>query len=110
MPMPVFMLITADKMPFKEYKYCTGCSCKDQNHGAIHTSVADDTGRGGVRPGWEILYNHYANVKGLGSGYKYAKQLSDKMRPEGGTGDSRYGGNSGAFDQLGWGTLMMYRQ
>ncbi|NDV83662.1 alginate lyase family protein [Bacteroides sp. 51] len=103
-------LITADKMPFDEYKYCTGCSCTDKNHGAIHTSVADDTGRGGVRPGWEILYNHYAKVKGLSSGYKYAKQLADKMRPEGGSGDGRYGGNSGAFDQLGWGTLMMYRE
>ena len=103
-------LVAHDKMPFNEYKYCTGCTCRDQNHGAIHTSVANDTGRGGVRPGWEILYNHYAKIKGLGSGFKYAKQLADKMRPEGGSGDSRYGGNSGAFDQLGWNTLMMYRE
>lgn len=103
-------LITANKMPFKEYLYCTGCSCKDQNHGATQSVIADDTSRGGVRPGWEILYNHYAKVKGVGSGYKYVKQISDKIRPEGGAGDSRYGTNSGAFDQLGWGTLMMYRE
>lgn len=103
-------LIAASKMPFKEYKYCINCGCRDTNHGATHISVADDTGRGGVRPGWEILYNHYAKVKGLSSGYKYAKQMADKMRPEGGSGDSRYGGNSGAFDQLGWGTLMLYRE
>lgn len=103
-------LITADKMPFNQYKYCTGCSCRDQNHGATHTSVADDTGRGTARPGWEILYNHYAKVKGLGNGFKYAEQFSNKMRPEGGSGDTRYGSNSGAFDQLGWGTLMMYRE
>ena len=70
----------------------------------------EQSGHGEVRPGWEILYNHYARTKGLGSGYKYAKQLADKMRPEGGSGDARYGANSGAFDQLGWGTLMLYQE
>lgn len=103
-------LITADKMPFNEYKYCIDCSCKDKNHGAIHKSVADDAGRGTPRPGWEILYNHYAKVKGLSSGYTYSEKFASKLRPEGGTGDDRYGSNSGAFDQLGWGTLMMYRK
>lgn len=103
-------LITADKMPFNKYEYCVNCACTNKTHGATHTGVADDTGRGGIRPGWEILYNHYAKVKGISSGYKYAKQMADKMRPEGGVGDSRYGSNSGAFDQLGWGTLMMYRE
>ncbi len=102
--------VAADKMPFKEYKYCVDCTCKDKNHAATHTKVADDTGRGGPRPGWEILYTHYAKVKKLGSGYSYAKLFADKMRPEGGSGDSRYGSNSGAFDQLGWGTLMLYRE
>ena len=93
------------------YKYCVDCSCSNKSHGVTHTSVADDTGRGSLRPGWEILYNHYAKVKNLGSGYKYAKQAADKMRPEcGADGTSRYGTNSGAFDQLGWGTLMMYRE
>ena len=72
--------------------------------------MAVDAGRGSCRPGWEIYYNHYAKVLGLSSGYKYAKQFADKMRPEAGTGDTdRYGDNSGAFDQLGWGTLMLYR-
>lgn len=102
-------LITADKMPFNEYRYCMGCSCRDQNHGALHSAVADDDGRGNFRPGWEILYNHYAKIKGLSSGYIYAEQFARKIRPEGGSGDSRYGSNSGAFDQLGWGTLMLYR-
>ncbi len=103
-------VITTEEIPFNEYKYCIDCTCKDKTHGAIHSSVANDAGRGAVRPGWEILYNHYAKIKGLGSGYTYSKQLADKMRPEGGSGDSRYGSNSGAFDQLGWGTLMMYRE
>ena len=102
-------LVNASNMPFNKYVYCTGCTCRDKNHGATHTALADDSGRGAVRPGWEIYYNHYAKVKGLSAGYMYAKQMADKMRPECGPGDSRYGSNSGAFDQLGWGTLMLYR-
>ncbi len=102
-------LVNASNMPFNKYVYCTGCTCRAQNHGATHTALADDSGRGAVRPGWEIYYNHYAKVKGLSAGYMYVKQMADKMRPECGPGDSRYGSNSGAFDQLGWGTLMLYR-
>ena len=102
-------IIAAADMPFSRYEYCIGCSCTNKTHGKIQTSLADDAGRGGVRPGWEIFYNHYAKVKGLSSGYIYVKQMADKMRPECGPGDNRYGNNSGAFDQLGWGTLMLYR-
>ena len=104
-------LLTKQQMPFNPYKYCIDCACSDKNHGTTHTSVADDTGRGSLRPGWEIYYNHYAKIKKVSSGYKYAKQAADKMRPEAGAdGSSRYGTNSGAFDQLGWGTLMLYRE
>lgn len=105
-------LVKASQMPFDEYKYCVNCSCSNSSsHSAIHTAIADDAGRGKLRPGWEIYYNHYAKVKKLSSGYKYAKLAADKMRPEGGVdGNSRYGTNSGAFDQLGWGTLMLYRE
>lgn len=104
-------LLTKEQMPFSEYKYCIGCTCANQSHGTTHTSVADDAGRGNLRTGWEIYYNHYAKIKKLGSGYKYAKQAADKMRPEAGVdGSNRYGTNSGAFDQLGWGTLMLYRE
>lgn len=102
-------LVSATKMPFNKLDYCVGCSCSDTKHSAVHTSLADDSGRGSARPGWEIYYNHYAKVKGLNSGFIYVKQMADKMRPECGPGDSRYGNNSGAFDQLGWSTLMLYR-
>lgn len=105
-------LIAADKIPFAEFKYCIDCSCKDKNHGATHIQVADDSGRGGIRPGWEILNYHYAKVKKLGSGYAYTKKYADKIRPEGGAGEplNRYGLNSGAFDQIGWNTLMLYSE
>ncbi len=101
-------LTAATSIPFNKYVYCIGCVC-NQDHGATHTQVADDAGRGGARPGWEIYYNHYARIKGLSSGFTYVKQFADKLRPECGVGDSRYGTTSGAFDQLGWGTLMLYR-
>lgn len=102
-------LVAAANMPFNRLDYCTDCSCRDKNHGAVHTTLADDSGRGSVRPGWEIYFNHYARVKKLSGGWLYVKKMADKMRPECGSGDSRYGSNSGAFDQLGWGTLMLYR-
>ena len=103
--------------PFQKYIYCGGkdqegplCSCKGAHtHGATHTQVANDGGRGNLRPNWEIYYNHYKNEKHLATGYKYAKMAADKMRPECGSGDTRYGFNSGAFDQVGWNTLMMYQ-
>lgn len=102
-------LIETASMPFNKYEYCIDCSCINNTHGTIQTRVADDAGRGGARPGWEIFYNHYAKVKGLPAGFRYVRQMADKMRPECGAGDSRYGNNSGAFDQLGWNTLMLYR-
>ena len=59
-----------------------------------------------------MVVGKFAKIKGLSSGYKYAQILADKMRPEGGAGETanRYGSNSGAFDQLGWATLMLYRE
>ena len=106
----------ATSMPFTEYKYCTGCSCSNKSHGAVHTAIAAD-GRGTVRPCWELIYAHYAKEKGMGSGYVYyTKLFAEQLRytdgvltGDGGAGDSRYGSTSGAFDQLGWGTLLFYQ-
>ena len=44
-------LLAKDQMPFNTYKYCVDCSCSNKSHGVTHTSVADDTGRGSLRPG-----------------------------------------------------------
>lgn len=102
-------MIDATKMPFNTYNYCIDCTCKDKNHGVVQTTLGTDA-RGQLRPGWEIFYCHYAKVKGLSNGFTYVKAFADKLRPEAGAGDTdRYGDNSGAFDQLGWGTLMLYR-
>lgn len=108
-------LVSAEKIPFNTYYYCIDCACnegKPHNHGAVQTTFADDGGRFGVRPGWEIALNHYSKVAGLSSGFTYIKKMADKIRPEGGVGETngRYGNNSGAFDQLGWNTLMLYTE
>jgi len=93
-------LVSVSAMPFTTYTDYTG---------EIETQASEDS-RGTIRPGWEIIYNHYVKVKGIASGYIYSQQSAEKLRPEGGAGDLRYGSNSSAFDQLGWGTLMMYRE
>lgn len=78
-------------VPFLAYRNC------ENNY---HTVVSADS-RGTLRPSWELVYNHYVNVKGLQA--PYSKEFAEKVRPEGGGGN--YGGNSGGFDQLGFGTL-----
>ena len=57
------------------------------------------SGKGRARPGWELLYNHYAKVKGMNAPYSQA--FAEKERPEG------YGerGTAEAGD-LGFGTLL----
>jgi hypothetical protein len=64
------------------------------------TAISSDS-RGGVRPSWELIFNHYARLKKLYA--PWSKQFADSIRPEGGGGD--YGTTSGGFDQLGFGTL-----
>ena len=59
-------------------------------------------GPGGVgRPGWDLIYNHYVNRRGMAA--PYTAKYAAAMRPEG--GGSNYGGNSGGFDGLGFTTL-----
>jgi hypothetical protein len=67
----------------------------------VTQKVISPQGRGGDRPIWELIYNHYVVLKKLKA--PYVEQYAAKVRPEGGGGD--YGPNSGGYDQLGYGTL-----
>ena len=79
-----------EDVPFRTYKNCD-----------VMQEVISSGGRGGGRPVWEILYNHYVKLKGLPA--PYVTRAAESVRPEGGAGD--YGGNSGGYDELGYGTL-----
>jgi len=85
-----------EDVPFQEYDWGTG-----QNGDRRSQTTVSEGSRGQGRPGWERLYNHYVNLKGLSA--PYTTEFVKKVRPEGGGGD--YGPNSGGFDQLGLGTL-----
>ena len=99
-------LISLDQIPFTT----VGPWCKGgDNHEASHPHTEFSTvGRGTARPNWEMIVAHYGKEKGLPC--LYSSTFAAKLRPEGGSGDARYGMNSGAFDQVGWSTLMLYTE
>jgi hypothetical protein len=80
--------------------YTTYNNCENSNQTVISAGS-----RGQIRPVWELVYNHYSARKGLRM--PYTARMAALARPEGGGGD--YGGNSGGFDALGWGTLAHMR-
>jgi hypothetical protein len=71
------------------------------NCDAVNQTVISASGRGDVRPIWELVYNHYVVRRALPAPNVAA--YATRVRPEGGGGD--YGPNSGGYDQLGYGTL-----
>lgn len=81
--------------PFSEYTY---------GDAGTMTEPSKD-GRGTVRPGWDT-WAGYANSRGIPA--KYCNMFAERIRPDGGGG--HYGGNSGGFDQIGFSTLMFYRE
>ncbi|UAY56043.1 alginate lyase family protein [Arachidicoccus terrestris] len=83
------------EVPYTAYTNCEGVS----------NPVISSNGRGTVRPMWELVYNHYVNLKGLKATWTTLGAKS--VRPEGGGGD--YGPNSGGYDQFGFGTLLYSR-
>jgi hypothetical protein len=79
-----------EDVPYRTYK-----------NSDVTQPVISPVGRGGQRPIWEILYNHYVKLEGVPA--PYVTRAADSVRPEGGAGD--YGPNSGGYDALGYGTL-----
>ena len=76
----------------------------------LSSQESNDASRGDKRPCWELFYG-YCKQKGISS--VYCRKQADQMRTlssikcDGGAGD--YGDTSGGFDQIGYGTLMHYR-
>lgn len=86
---------TTDTVPYTTYNNCDN----------VNQTVIAASGRGTIRPGWEMIYNYYVKLKGKSA--PYSTQFAAAVRPEGGGGD--YGVNSGSYDQLGFGTLTFSR-
>jgi hypothetical protein len=83
-------------VPFTTYTWGTG-----QNCARMSQTVISSASRGQNRPVWELVYNHYAKLRGLS--VPNVTAYATRVRPEGGGGG--YGSDSGGFDQLGFGTL-----
>lgn len=77
-------------VPYVSYVNCGG---------VYQTNIG--SGQGHTRAGWDLIYNHYVNRKGIAA--PFSKAAAEAIRPDGGGG--QYGGNSGGFDQLGFTTL-----
>jgi len=85
-------------VPFSTYEWASGVS------GSVQTqTVISEAGRYGMRPIWEMIYNHYANRKGLS--VPNIAAAAAQMRPEGGPDPQ----SSSSFDHFGFGTLMHTR-
>lgn len=87
--------VTMLDVPFVEYNGFHG----------LHTEISSD--RGSTRPMYEVLYWHYARVKNVEPQWlQYTLMGVNQMRPEVG---AQTGNGGGAFDLLGYGTLMYPR-
>ncbi|MDQ6417912.1 AbfB domain-containing protein [Paenibacillus sp. LHD-117] len=87
-----------DNVPFAAYEWGNG------TNGAVQTqTVISNASRNEMRPIWEMIYNHYANRKGLAVPNIAAR--AGLGRPEGGPNPAY----ASSFDQLGFGTLLYTR-
>ena len=86
-------------VPFVCYLNCDYYTWNTEYGGC--TPVVASGSRGTVRPGWSLIYNHYANRRGLSA--PWTGLMAAEVNAEGGGGN--YGGNSGGYDQLGFTTL-----
>ncbi len=68
-------------------------------------SEISDKQRSEERPVWEMIYNHYANRKGLSVPNVAAR--AQRLRPEG--GPTSHSDHASTFDQTGFGTLLYTR-
>jgi autotransporter-associated beta strand protein len=86
-------------LPFVCYMNCDYYNAATEQSGV--TPLLATAGRGTIRPGWSLIYNHYVNRRGLSA--PWTGLMMAETAPEGGGGN--YGPNSGGYDQLGFTTL-----
>lgn len=87
-----------EDVPFTTYDYVSGHPGKEKHW--VQTRISSQ-GRGADRSGWDLIFNHYVNRRGMSA--LWTERYAAKTRPEG--GGFNYGGGSGGFDSLGFTTL-----
>lgn len=78
-------------------------------NGIVFYDQISSASRGAFRPTWELLYAHYAQIKGLDAPWteQYKNYTVESMGGfEGGAGS--WGEGSGHYDGLGWGSLLYH--
>jgi hypothetical protein len=70
----------------------------------FYASTFSINAQGATRPAWALIYNHYVNRKGLAA--PYTQKFSQTIPQEDG---GHYPQTGGAWDQLGYGTLLFTR-
>ena len=78
-------------------------------NGIVTYTEISSASRGAYRPTWELLYAHYAQIKGVDAPWteQYKNYTVKSMGGfEGGTGS--WGEGSGHYDGLGWGSLLYH--
>lgn len=75
----------------------------------VYYSEISNSSRGSTRPTWELLYNHYVQIKGLDAPWT-TEYLNYTVTGYGGfePGAGTYGEGSGHYDGLGWGSLLYH--
>ncbi|KAI5923768.1 chondroitin AC/alginate lyase [Camillea tinctor] len=71
-------------------------------------TVISENARYTHRPGFERIYAHYADIKGLDASWTklYRDEVNGNSTDSVEGGGGNYGGNSGGYDDLGYGTLL----
>ncbi|WP_338120085.1 alginate lyase family protein [Streptomyces sporangiiformans] len=88
------------EVPYTPYTWKNGVHCVE----TVQNTISEG-GRGGGRPVWARVYNHYVNRRRMAM--PNTREMMARSGPEGGGG--HYGPNSGGFDELGFGTLAYTR-
>lgn len=79
-------------------------------NGIVSYDVISNSSQGATRPAWELLYQHYVQTKSMEAPWTTA-YLNYTLDHYGGfePGAGALGSGSGAYDILGWGSLLYHR-
>lgn len=95
---------------FARYNLGHDVGFEPYTNGIVSYTSISNSSRGANRPAWELLYSHYVQIKKMDAPWTTA-YLNYSLTSYGGfePGAGTSGSTSGAFDGLGWGSLLYHR-